>query len=125
MSNINPILGNIFVQSGIFSYVILAVAIGMVVTFILQLRRMGEADYSPVLWGLVAAMFLAGVAGTITGHMAMFQALQRFEGQQLVNALIKGYGISVGPMVMATPLAMLGAIGVGITSYKARRVAVQ
>jgi hypothetical protein len=121
MSHSNPVLGNIFSQSGIFSYVIAALTIALGVTLVLQHLRRDRVDYGPVLWGLVAALFFAGLAGTLAGQYQLFRALARLEEAQLTRLLLKGWAISIGPMVMATPLCMLGAAATGILTHRARR----
>ena len=117
----STVFGNIFVHSGIFSYVITLITLSLVASIVLQIVRRERADYAPLMWGLVIALFLAGIAGTVMGQYQFFRALQRMDEAQVPRLLLKGWSVALGPMVMATPLAMLGAVAVGLTSYRARR----
>lgn len=121
MSHSIPVFGNIFVQSGIFSYVITALGLALTITLVLQLMRRDRVDYSPILWGLIAALFFAGLAGTLVGQHQFFKALARMEEAQLTRMFLKGWAISIGPMVMATPLCMLGAVATGFLTHRAQR----
>lgn len=113
--------GGIFADSGIFSYVIVALGLALVALLVAQLARLKERDFSPILWSLIAALFMAGVAGTVLGQLQMFYAATQWQGADLTRKLVKGWGISMGPMAMATPLALLGAVLTGIASYRVRR----
>lgn len=121
MSHFNPVLGNIFVQSGIFSYVITALGVALGATLVLQLVKGSRVSYGRILWGLIAALFFAGVAGTMVGQYQFFWALARMEEARLTRLFLKGWAISVGPMVMATPLCMLGAVATGFLTHRAHR----
>lgn len=121
MSHFIPVLGNIFVQSGIFSYVITALGVAFGVTLVLQLVRRDRVDYGAILWGLIAAIFFAGLAGTLLGQYMLFGALARMEEASLTRMFLKGWAISIGPMVMATPLCMVGAVATGFLTHRARR----
>jgi len=121
MSHSIPIFGNVFLQSGIFSYVITALGLALTVTLVLQHIRRDRVDYGPILWGLVAALFFAGLAGTLVGQHQFFGALARMEEARVTRMFLKGWAISIGPMVMACPLCMVGAVATGFLTHRARR----
>lgn len=121
MTHFTPVIGNIFVQSGIVSYVIVALTIALVVTLVLQHVRRKSANYSSILWGLIAALFFAGLTGTLLGQYMFFKAMVHMEEAQLTRLFLKGWAVSIGPMVMATPLCMLGAVATGFFTHRARR----
>lgn len=110
-------------DSGIFGYLILlygAVLAGMILQ---QFRKAQTSDFSSLLWGLIVGLIALGVLGTVVGQVQACSAYLSMGELAASDMLVLAWRISLGPVVMSSLIATVGAIATGFASTKARRYA--
>jgi len=114
-----------FSDGGIWMYVIVGWGValygGVLAQFVLSRRN----DFSQVLWGGVAALFLIGILGSVIGFIQGMGAVALLPSDEISAMVARVMAIAPLPTALASVIAVPGATLVGIAAASARRHARQ
>jgi hypothetical protein len=78
-------------------------------------------DFSYVLWGGVAALFMIGVLGSVIGFIQGMSAVSNAPAEQISGMASRVMAIAPLPTALASVIAVPGAPLIGIAASAARR----
>jgi hypothetical protein len=114
-----------FSDGGIWMYVIVAWGVTLYGGVLAQFVLSRKSDFSQVLWGGVAALFLIGILGTVIGFIQGMGAVSVASAEQVSSMTVKVLAIAPLPTALAALIAVPGATLVGIAAATARKHAVK
>jgi hypothetical protein len=110
-----------FVEGGPFMFLVLLVAIAVLAMTIVQFATLRKTDWSPLLWGLLAALLLTGVLGSVLGLSQAFGALANVSPEQRNALLAMALSMALSTTSLAVGCALPLSIMIGVASLLARR----
>jgi hypothetical protein len=114
-----------FSDGGVWMYVILAWGVTLYGGVLAQFILSRKSDFSQVLWGGVAALFLIGILGTIIGFIQGMGAVSAAPAEQVSTMTVEVMAIAPLPTALAALIAVPGATLVGIAAASARKHALE
>jgi hypothetical protein len=114
-----------FSDGGVWMYVILAWGVTLYGGVLAQFILSRKSDFSQVLWGGVAALFLIGILGTVIGFIQGMGAVSAAPAAQVPTMTVKVMAIAPLPTALAALIAVPGATLVGIAAASARKRALE
>jgi len=110
-----------FAEGGPFMFLILLFGIAALALTIVQLARTRKADWSPLLWGLLAGLLACGALGSVLGMTQGFRALEMVAPDQrealMARAISMALNTTTLSLLFALPLSFL----IGLASFLAKR----
>jgi hypothetical protein len=110
-----------FSDGGVWMYVILAWGVTLYGGVLAQFVLSRKSDFSQVLWGGVAALFLIGILGTVIGFIQGMGAVSAAPVEQVSTMTVKVLAIAPLPTALAALIAVPGATLVGLAAASARK----
>lgn len=114
-----------FSDGGVWMYVILAWGVTLYGGVLAQFVQSRKRDFSQVLWGGVAALFLIGILGTVIGFIQGMGAVSAAPVEQVSTMTVQVMAIAPLPTALAALIAVPGATLVGIAAAAARKHALE
>ncbi len=110
-----------FAEGGPFMFLVLLVAVGVLAMTIVQFATLRRMDWSPLLWGLLAALLLTGVLGSALGISQGFGAMAYAAPDQRQMMMATGIAMALNTSTLAVVCALPLSIAIGIAGFLTRR----
>ena len=110
-----------FAEGGVFMFVVLFFGIAVLAMAILQLAAARRVDLSPLSWGLLVALVLSGLLGSVLGVAEGFGAMAAAAPEHRAAMMAMAISIAVNTTALALILALPLSIFLGVASFVSRR----
>jgi hypothetical protein len=110
-----------FSDGGPIMLLVLLLGIALFALTIVQLARTRKADWSPLLWGLLAGLLLCGALGSVLGMTQGFEALAMVAPDQRAALMARAVAMALGTATLALVFALPLSFLIGLASFLAKR----
>jgi hypothetical protein len=110
-----------FAEGGPFMFLVLLAAVAVLAMTIVQFATLRRTDWSPLLWGLLAALLLTGVLGSVLGLSQGFGAVAYAAPEQKSMLMAMALSMALHTSTLAVGCALPLSILIGVASFLARR----
>jgi hypothetical protein len=110
-----------FAEGGPIMFLVLLMALAVLALTIVQFATLRKIDWSPLLWGLLAALLLTGVLGSLLGISQGFAALGYAAPDQRSAMMAVGISMALHTTTLAVVCALPLSIAIGVAAFLARR----
>ncbi len=118
----SPSISDAFAAGGPWMWVITLWGIVFFALLAVQYTKRKKVDFTPILWGLLASLVLIGPIGTTLGLNQAGYAIRLVPHEAQVEAMILAFAIAIYTTILSSILSFLGAILLGVVSYKIKAI---